>query len=440
MHLLYSAALALALVLGLPFWLLQMARKGKYRAGLAERLGRVPHRLRPTGANENCVWIHAVSVGEVLAVTGLVAEFKRKFPDWRVAVSTTTLTGQTLARAKFGDGNVFYLPLDLRLFLRPFFRHLRPRLLVLAESEFWMNLLAVARASGARVAVVNARISDRSLPRYRRIRGVMSRHIFSAIDVVLAQSPLDAERLREIGAPADRLQVSGNLKFEWQPPMDDSFAQTLRTALTPGARVVVFGSTVEGEEELLLPALQRITQQSGAVAVLAPRHPERFDAVATLLAAAGLNVVRRSAWSGRTIANGTVLLLDSIGELAQVYALCAVAFVGGSLLARGGHNVLEPAYYGKAIVVGPHTENFRDIMQRFMAQQAIVVTDDRQIADVMVALFADEARRKQLGERAQGVMNENAGATAATLSALEVLLWMPATLRERMATAEGRER
>src|SRR4051812_32613878 len=145
MHFLYSLAVALALVVGLPFWLLQIALKPKYRAGLAERLGRVPARLRATLATENCVWIHAVSVGEVLAVTRLIQEFKRKFPEWRVAVSTTTLTGQTLARQKFGEADVFYLPLDLKMFLRPVFGHLRPRLLVMAESEFWPNLLDVAQ-------------------------------------------------------------------------------------------------------------------------------------------------------------------------------------------------------------------------------------------------------------------------------------------------------
>src|SRR5919112_770925 len=209
MRFLYSLAVTFVLVAGLPFWLLQIALKPKYRAGLWERLGRVPARLRRTNANENCIWIHAVSVGEVLAIAGLVNAFKKKFPDWRVAVSTTTQTGQALARAKFGEENVSYLPLDLGIFLRPFFKALRPRALVLAESEFWPNLLSVANDEACRVAVVNARVSDRSFPRYMRFASLLGKHVFPKIDLLLAQADIDAERLKQMGAPASRVQVGG---------------------------------------------------------------------------------------------------------------------------------------------------------------------------------------------------------------------------------------
>jgi 3-deoxy-D-manno-octulosonic-acid transferase len=439
MYLLYSAALTLALVLGLPFWLLQMARSGKYRAGLSERLGRVPARLRVTGAaphgNENCIWVHAVSVGEVLAVTRLIAELKKKYPEWRIVVSTTTKTGQALAQARFGESEVFYLPLDLKMFLRPFFRHLRPRLLVLAESEFWMNLLAVAKANDCRVAVVNTRVSDRSLPRYLRIRGLLAKHIFSRIDLVMAQSDQDAERVRQIGVPVARVQVSGNLKFDLSPPAESEIVRKLREALR-GKKVLVCGSTVEGEEEIIVDDLR--AGRIHLVTILAPRHPERFNIVLDLLSNRGCRVIRRSTWNGEPIENDTVILLDSIGELAAMYSVADYAFVGGSLVPRGGHNILEPAYFGKPIVVGPYTENFRDVIRRFVDEKAIIQASPvHGFAASLLALMSDSAIPKELGERAQRVMALNAGATERTVSALEVLLWMPSTLRSQMTESAG---
>jgi 3-deoxy-D-manno-octulosonic-acid transferase len=434
MHLLYSAALTLALVLGLPFWLVQMIRSGKYRAGLSERMGRVPARLRATNANENCIWVHAVSVGEVLAVTRLIAELRKKFPEWRIVVSTTTKTGQALAQARFGGAEVFYLPLDLKMFLRPFYRHLRPRLLVLAESEFWMNLLAAAKESDCRVAVVNTRVSDRSLPRYLKIRGLLAKYIFSRVDLVLAQSELDAERAKQIGAPAARVQVSGNLKFDLTPPEASEIVRRLREPLR-GKKVFVCGSTVEGEERLIFEQVR--VSKVGFVLIVAPRHPERFNAVADELQAAGARIVRRSTWSGQPLENGTVLLLDSIGELAAIYALADVAFVGGSLVPRGGHNVLEPAYFGKPTIVGPHTENFRDIIRRFEQAHAIVRVERGQLIPRVNELLLDATESAALGARAKQVMNENSGATERTVSALEVLLWMPSTLRSQMRETTG---
>jgi 3-deoxy-D-manno-octulosonic-acid transferase len=433
MHLLYSLGVVLLLIAGLPFWLLQMVRIGKYRAGLGERFGRIPRRLRATAANENCVWVHAVSVGEVLASAGLIAAFKKKFPDWRVVVSTTTLTGQTLARQKFGEENVFYFPIDLKAFVRPYFRHLRPRALVLAESEFWPNQLALAKERGCRVAVVNARISDRSFPRYRRFAGALRKYVFSAIDLVLAQSQLDAERLVAIGAEPSRVQVSGNVKFDFTPPADKELVRTLRAQAL--LNVIVCGSTVTGEEQLLVPEFQKLLQL-GARIILAPRHPERFDEVASLLTGTGITVVRRSRWSGKTLQPGTLFLLDTIGELAAVYALADVAYVGGSLVPRGGHNILEPAYFSKPILVGPHMENFRDVALRFEEQQALITVSANDFAKAAQALLGDPARRRELGTRARQVFDANAGATGRTLTALEVLLWMPESLRRQMARGE----
>jgi 3-deoxy-D-manno-octulosonic-acid transferase len=434
MYLLYSVLLALALLVTLPYWLVQMLRSGKYRAGLGERFGRVPERMRKTEPNENCIWIHAVSVGEVLAISGLVTELRRKFPEWRIAVSTTTLTGQKLARERFGEENAFYLPLDFRFALRPYFEQLNPKLVVLAETEFWPNFLRLAKARSTRVAVVNARISDRSFPRYRRFRRLLTR-VLGAVDLFLAQSKLDRDHLEAIGADSNKLQVSGNLKFDVKAPAESAVVRQLKAAIPADSPVLVCGSTVEGEEEMLLGAFKQLQRSHrNAVMVLAPRHPERFDSVARQVSGEGINFIRRSAWNGSPISGG-VLLLDTIGELAAIYSLATLAFVGGSLVPRGGHNILEPAQFGKPILVGPHTENFRDIIAIFAAENAVQVISRAQLTSSLHMLLENPAERELLGRRAQQVFASHSGATQRTLDALEVLLWMPSTLREQQVRA-----
>ena len=431
MYFAYSFLLGLALIITLPWWLVQMLRAGKYRAGLAERLGGVPARLQATSDSENCIWVHAVSVGEVLAVSGLLATLRDKFPGWRIVISTTTLTGQKLARERYGEENVFYLPLDFGFALAPFLARLRPRMLVLAETEFWPNLLGLVRRSGAKIAVVNGRISDRSFPRYRRFRSLL-RRVLENVDVFLAQSALDKDRLIAIGADPARVQVSGNLKFDVKAPPQTKLVAQLRAAIPAGSPVLVCGSTVEGEEPLLLAAFKELLAETrDAVLVLAPRHPERFDAVVRQLTASALSFVRRTSWQGEAL-TGKVVLLDTIGELASVYQLATVAFVGGSLVPRGGHNILEPAQYGKPILVGPHTENFRDIVGIFTAEKALRVTAASTVYYEWHLLLSSPQMRDELGKRALGVFTSQQGATQRTLDALEVLLWMPSTVADRM--------
>ncbi len=248
------------------------------------------------------IWVHAVSVGEVLAVGQLVEDLQRHFPGHRVVISTTTATGQRLAKKRFGEENVFYFPMDFGFAIRPYLTALKPQLIVIAETEFWPNFLRLAHKSGARIAVVNARISDRSWPGYRRLRrlGILPR-ILRDIDLFLAQTEEDARRLRDIGAPAERIQVSGNLKFDVPAPVPPAIVASLRLAFeSAGAGpVVVCGSTVEGEEGLLLSAFQNVlASHPRAVMILAPRHPERFGEVTQLLEQMGLHFWRRSLWTG----------------------------------------------------------------------------------------------------------------------------------------------
>ena len=430
MHILYSILLGALSFLTLPFWFAQMLFRGKYREGLSERLGRVHARLRPTGTNENCIWLHAVSVGEVLAVSRLVADLRLRFPDWRIVVSTTTITGQTLARSKFGQANVFYFPLDFAFAIKPYLALVRPKLVVVAETEFWPNFLRLSKASGARIAVVNARISDRSYPGYARFRSLLAR-VLADIDLFLAQAEQDKQRLIAIGAPSGRVQVSGNLKFDVTTPVESALTAQLRIAIPPGSQVLVCGSTVAGEEEILLDAWKQILREhSAAVMVLAPRHPERFNEVAELLRTRHISFWRRTGWSGEQL-SGSVFLLDSIGELASLYALANIAFVGGSLVPRGGHNILEPAQFAKPIVVGPFTENFRDIVGTFRKADALQIAQPGAIADIFLTLFGSETEQSARGQRALAVFSAHPGATERTLSALEVLLWMPSTIQSR---------
>ena len=418
----YSLLLALAMLVSLPFWLYQVLHHGKYRRGFSERMGRVPGRLGRVAA-ERIIWIHAVSLGEVLAVIGLVEQMRKKLPDHRILVSTTTDTGQFLARKRFGKENVFYFPMDFSFAIRPYLRTLKPELVVLAETEFWPNFLRLAPASGAPVAVVNARISDRSLPRYQRFRWAW-RRVLANVDLFLTQTEEDKTRLESIGADPGRVSVTGNLKFDVNLPAAPPIVESLRHSLaTEGAGpVLVCGSTVEDEEPPLLKAFENVrVSHPRAVMILAPRHPERFDAVASLLQQMGISSYRRSRWQGEPLAGG-VLLVDTIGELAALYALADVAFVGGSLVPRGGHNIIEPAQHGVAIVTGNHTENFRDIVGLFQSRDAVRIAGLAELPLTLMHLLENGAERLALGRRAKETILSQMGATSRTLEALRALL------------------
>ena len=425
----YNLALVAALLAGVPWWLWKMATTRKYREGLAERLGRVRPVLRRLGdqTNRPVVWLHAVSVGEVLAVSRLVGELDRELPEYRLVVSTTTRTGQTLAREKFGTDRVFYCPLDLPWAVRAFLGGLEPRMLVLAETEFWPNLLNGCLRRRIPVAVVNARISDRSWPRYQMLRKLWM-PILSRISRVLAQSAIDAERLRALGCAPERVSVAGNLKFDVKVAPEGDATRTLKS-LTSGRRIVVAGSTLEGEEAALLEAWpQLLAADANLVLVIAPRHPERFGAAATLLAQSGFAWVRRSEWRSQPQSSipglgvGEIVLLDTIGELASVYSLAAVAFVGGSVVAAGGHNPLEPAQFGVPIVMGPRYENFRAITDDLLTHDAIRIAAREELAAALIDLLRDRQAAEAMGQRARQVFEQQAGATARCVEAIQELL------------------
>jgi 3-deoxy-D-manno-octulosonic-acid transferase len=304
---------------------------------------------------------------------------------------------------------------------------LQPKMLILAETEFWPNLLAACYRRNIPVVVVNARISDRSWPRYRGLRRLW-KPFLSRLSAVLAQSTLDAERLHAIGC--SNVSIAGNLKFDVRAPQESDATRLLK-ALAPRPRFLVAGSTLEGEEAAFLSSNLRLSlagMNPLLITVLAPRHPDRFNEVARLLEQSGVRWVRRSAWQGKTLEDieplhgGEVVLLDTIGELASVYSLATVAFVGGSLVAAGGHNPLEPAQFAVPIVMGPHYANFRAITDDLIAHNAIRIAAPEQLATVLVDLLNDRQSAQALGARARHVFEQQSGATARCVASIRALL------------------
>ena len=433
----YNVALLAALVFGAPWWLWRIATRHKYRQGIWERLGFVPRRLAtlyaPAGERP-LIWLHAVSVGEVLAVTRLVRVLEIALPGYQILISTTTRTGQTLARDHFGPNRVFYCPLDLPWAVNSYLQRLKPHLLILAETEFWPNLLNGCVRRQIPVAVVNARISDRSWPRYLRRRRQW-RPMLSRLSRVLAQSQTDADRLIAIGCSPDRVTVAGNLKFDVRGVQEAEATRQLKS-MTGGLRLVVAGSTLEGEESALLEAWPILLAADPQLAmVLAPRHPERFNAVAALLEKAGVLWCKRSDWppqpsraqhlAARPLRPGEIVLLDTIGELASVYSLASAAFVGGSLVPAGGHNPLEPAQFAVPIVMGPHYANFRAIVDDLLSHEALRIVAREDLAAALMVFLRDRNAAVAMGARAIEVFDRQSGATDRCVAALRQLL--PAT-------------
>ncbi|HEY3626424.1 MAG TPA: 3-deoxy-D-manno-octulosonic acid transferase [Terracidiphilus sp.] len=437
----YNVALLAVLVAGAPWWLWRMATTRKYREGMRERLGGVQAGLRAAGEDgPPVIWMHAVSVGEVLAVSRMVGELDRSLPGYRVLVSTTTRTGQALARERFGANRVFYCPLDLPWAVRAYLNALRPEMLILAETEFWPNLLRGSFRRGIPVVVVNARISDRSWPRYQMLRRLW-RPILGRLNRVLAQSDTDAERLRALGCRAEAVSVAGNLKFDVRVAQEAEVTGLLRPA---AVRFLVAGSTLEGEESALLETWPRLLEAHPDLAmVLAPRHPERFGAVAALLDRSGVRWTRRSAWRTappdpqNPIRPGEILLLDTIGELASVYSVAALAFVGGSLVSAGGHNPLEPAQFGVPIVMGPHYANFRAITEDLLAHDALRIAAQGELAQTLLPLLACPDEALAMGGRARQVFEQQAGATGRCMEAIRDLLLRSAATLSGSRSIEG---
>jgi 3-deoxy-D-manno-octulosonic-acid transferase len=429
---------ALLLIVASPWLLVAAVRKGKYRTGWGEKLlGRVPRRDTSTP----CAWLHAVSLGEVSLIGPLVAEIHRRHPDWEIAISTTTLTGYELARSRYVAHKVFYCPLDFSWAVRRAVARLRPTVLILVELELWPNLIAAARSAGAKVAIVNGRLSDRSFRGYRRIRPLL-RRLLEKLDLIAAQNAQYADRFLALGARDEVVYATGSLKFDGAQTQRNN-PQTTRLAALAGfdARDVVFlaGSTQQPEEQLALETYRALAPAHPSLRlVIVPRHPDRFDEVARLLAASGLAWQRRSELDARGAdPRARVLLVDRVGELAAWWGTAAIAYVGGSMGSRQGQNMIEPAAYGAAVSFGPKTRNFRDVVTALVdAKAAVVVRDGAELVAFVRRSLEDREFAAALGAAAQRVVTSQLGATARTADLLDALaMETPATAKRRRSAA-----
>lgn len=432
MYRIYSILFTLGLILMAPYYVWRH-RGRKELSGWRERLGILPPSFRQEA--QDSFWIHAVSVGETLAVAGLVKELQRRYPDRNIFLSSVTATGREAGTKRLpGIAGQFYLPFDWAWTVRRVLEQIRPSVLLIVETELWPNLLKTANEFGCRTILVNARVSERSFPGYRRIRPFM-RRVLQNIHRICTQTKTDAERFEALGALPDRVVVTGNLKFDGRPPEFGSFGIQIRKVLSEANRgpVFVVGSTMQGEEPLVLKAWETIQREHPrALMVLAPRHPARFEEVARLLQNQHRSCIRRTSFSQgnagmlRQLVSSEILLLDTIGELAETFGIADVVFVGGSLVPTGGHNVVEPAFWGKPIIFGPHMNNFRDVASLFIrAGAAVQVTNPDVLAGAVNHLFDHPADADAMGERAKGVVSEQAGAALRILNQMEEWLGAP---------------
>ncbi|HYG64021.1 MAG TPA: 3-deoxy-D-manno-octulosonic acid transferase [Thermoanaerobaculia bacterium] len=414
---LYQAATGAALLAAGPFLLAR--RGGHYLSTLPGRLGRPP--AEPSTGEDGdrgALWLHAVSVGEV----GVAATLARALPaDLPLLVTTVTPTGQARARASFaGRAAVAYLPFDLGFAVGRFFRRFEPRALVLVEGDYWPLVLAEARRRGLPVAVVNGRVGDRSFQRMRRLRPLLG-PLFDGVDRFGVQTAADRDRLLALGVDAARVTVTGNLKYESPEPPAKPDLEAQIHSLASGRPILLAGSTMEGEEEAVLDAFLQIGA-ARALLILAPRHPERWDAVDAFLRSRGIAVLRRSR-PGESPASPAVLLLDSLGELAGLYRIAAASFIGGTLAPTGGHNPLEPARFGVPVAVGPSMHNFRDMAEQFDRAGAWRrVADAAELAATWRGWLDDPAAAREQGARALRLLEANRGAVARTVEMLAPLL------------------
>jgi 3-deoxy-D-manno-octulosonic-acid transferase len=428
MYFLYSLATLLFLLLASPYLLYQAIRYQKYIGSLSQRLGYLPVSFNLDG--EPSIWIHAVSVGEVLTARALIPDLREAYPRLRLFLSTTTMAGQEIAKRNVqGVDAVFYFPFDWAFIVRRTLRLVRPRLFVMMETEIWPNLLRECRRANVKTILVNGRISPRSYPRYRLIRPLFKR-VLAQVDRFCVQGEESKHRLIDLGADPSRVIVTGSLKFDSLDvpavsPHTRPRDRVLRFfRIAPSRVVLVAGSTMRDEERALLKAFRRIkTTTANALLILAPRHPERFGEAVDLSQQAAFVTVRRTELPIDDEPRAEVVVLDTIGELAQVYQVATVVFVGGSLVDMGGHNILEPAVFGKPIVFGPYMQNFSEIASAFLTNDAAVqVQSERALEDALVALLTDPVRRARLGAAARALVESNRGARDRTLAVIAGLL------------------
>jgi 3-deoxy-D-manno-octulosonic-acid transferase len=437
MYFFYRLFSAAAMIFLAPYYLLRGWRRGESAQAFRQRLGSAPAEIaakasQAAASGANAIWIHAVSVGEVLAAKPIVDGLRTRFPQRPIFVSTTTETGQRLARERLANADgVFYFPLDWVVPVRRALRAIRPSTVIVMETEIWPNFLREAKRSNVPVIFANARISPKSFARFKRWEFLVGPFFAETIEdaaLFLPQTPEDATRLGAMGAAPPQMEIIGNLKYDAEPPAMSAFAVWLQQQIREQERwpVIVAGSIVAGEEDAVIAAYDMVQRQwRHTLLILAPRKPDRFEAAAKLSAEGGWKVLRRSQLdlSLPLDEDVDVLLLDSIGELAALYSFADVTFVGGSLVASGGHNILEPAWFSRPPVFGTSMENFQDMADQFLDGRASVqVASAQSLGKVWIQLIENSALRDAMGKSALAIAERNRGTAKRSLDRIVPLI------------------
>lgn len=430
MFALYSFLLTVGLVLMLPlFWW----RRDKYAAGFWQRFGYFDE-LKQNG--KPVIWIHCVSVGETNAAVPLVGEIKKEYPDYQIVVSTVTKTGQELAQKLFAEqaNLIFYFPYDWKFTVHRALQKIKPNIVIILETELWFNFIRESVRNNVRVFLVNGRISEKSASRYMKIPKLM-RRVLRYVDLALMQTNADAQRLLRLGINANKVRVTGNVKYDQPAPVEksellDDFKK--RFGFSDEKPLIVAASTHAPEEKWILESFMKIREnrkENKPRLLIAPRHPERFDEVAALIESKNLKLVRRSGANDADDISADVILLDSIGELRQIFPLAEIVFVGGSLIPHGGQNILEPAAARKAIVTGFYTANFAEIIEKFEQNEAVIRLPEsseneiiKNLNEVFDELLDDKNKRLKLAQNAFQMIEKNRGATEKTMKFLNPIL------------------
>jgi 3-deoxy-D-manno-octulosonic-acid transferase len=417
MYILYNLLLIIVTIVLSPYILFKLLTVPKYRGGISQKIGRVRKGVLRVLNDTRPIWVHAVSVGEVMAAHPLIRDLRKKYPNRKFILSTVTVTGNHTAKQRVPEADaVFYFPFDYPWIVRRVIKTINPVIVLVAETEIWPNFFRELKRQGIPSALINGRISPKSYGNYLKFRAFFTQ-VFENVTLFCMQSEEDAVRIKDIGASADKVTITGNLKFDQKIPT----AQHLPVSIAPGRRVITAGSTHRGEEAILLEIYGRLRKKyPDLVLIIAPRHPERFDEVCGIITSAGYECQRRTRMKGPV---RDVVLLDTIGELRAFYGLCDIAFVGGSLVKVGGHNLLEPAAMKKPVIFSSYMFNFKEISEALIrAGGGIMVKDKDELYGNLDNLLKDNKLASLIGEKAFKVIAENSGATARTIDAVHGLI------------------
>jgi 3-deoxy-D-manno-octulosonic-acid transferase len=432
MYILYDILLHLSLLLLIPYFLFKMLFVGKYRKGILERFGFIGKEKIKNISHAKVAWLHAVSVGETKAAMPLLKGLKKKYPNLKIVFSCVTPTGNAVA-AQEGLAwidSLIYSPLDFDWVVKRVVKMLRPNVFIVMEKEIWPNVLKILTRNDVPVMVVNGSISDRSFRRYTMF-GFFFRRIFKNVSYFLCQTKKDSDKAIALGIESSQVMVIGNIKFDIEPPQWNPLERDVllqRLSITAHDRTFVAGSTHEGEEEIVLGIFERLKPEfSNLKLILAPRHPERFDIVEKLIRERGFSIIKRSqeseVRSQEKDIKSEVILVDSMGELCNFYSIATVAFVGGTLVDIGGHNLLEPAFYKKPVIYGHYLQSYAEMADMLeTAGGGIRIDNGEEFLDKVRRLLSDEAYRQRVGNAAYSVVEANKGATEKCLKVLEGLL------------------